>query len=56
MTKEQELFALCQKFIDKHDIWGDEMIYQSDRVIENAYEFIADICGIVGYVKHEDEE
>ncbi len=55
-TKEQELFALCQAFIKKHEIWGDEKIYQTDYVIENAYSLIADICAIVGYVKLEDEE
>ena len=56
MNKEQELFALCQKFIEKHNIWGDETIYQTDHVIENAYELIEDICNIVGYAKLEDEE
>jgi len=56
MTKEQELFTLCQKFIEKHNIWGDEMIHQTDKVIEDAYEFIEDICDIVGYIELKDEE
>lgn len=55
-TPEQELFALCQKFIEKHNIWGGEVIYQHDYVIEDAYSLIDDICDIVGYVKLEDEE
>jgi hypothetical protein len=33
-----------------------ETIYQTDRVIENAYEFIEEICNVVGYVASEDEE
>jgi hypothetical protein len=55
-TKEQQLFALCQKFIAEHNIWGGEVIYQSDYVIENAYSLIEDICNIVGYAKLEEEE
>jgi CO dehydrogenase/acetyl-CoA synthase epsilon subunit len=56
MTKEQELFELCKKFIEEQNIFCAETIYQSDRVIENAYEFIEDVCNIVGYVEDEDEE
>ncbi len=55
MTKEQELLMLCQAFINKHNIWGDEMIYQTDKVIEDAYEFIEDICKIVGYIELDNE-
>lgn len=54
MSKEKELFKLCKKFIEEQDIHCAETVYQSDRVIENAYEFIEEICNIVGYV--EDEE
>lgn len=55
-TKEQELFELCKAFIEQQNIHYAETIYQSDRIIENAYEFIEDICNIVGYVKDEDDE
>lgn len=56
MSKEAELLALCKKFIEQYNINFPEQIYQSDRVIENAYEFIEDICNIVGYKEYEDEE
>jgi len=56
MTKEQQLFELCKKFIEDQSIGCAETIYQTDWVIENAYEFIEDICNIVGYVEEEDEE
>lgn len=55
MTKSKALLELCQKFIDDNDIGCSEVIYQSDRVIENAYEFIESICDIVGYKEYEDE-
>ena len=56
MTPEQQLFALCQQFITRMNIQCPETIYQTDRVIENAYEFIEEICNVVGYVASEDEE
>ena len=48
------LYALCQKFIKDQIIICSECVYQSDRVIENAYELIEEICNIVGY--YQDEE
>lgn len=56
MNKQEELFKLCQKFIKDHNISCGECIYQQDQVIIDAYEFIGDICEIVGYVETEDEE
>lgn len=53
--KQQQLWDLCQKFINDQKISHPECVYQSDRVIENAYELIDNICDIVGYVKDEDE-
>lgn len=55
MDKNQELFELCKRFVSEQNIHCAETIYQSDRVIENAYEFIEHICNIVGYVELEDE-
>jgi hypothetical protein len=55
MSKEKQLMALCKKFIDEQDIHCGETIYQSDRVIENAYSFIEDVCNIVGYKDIDDE-
>lgn len=54
MTPEQRLFAVAQRFIQQQNIFCPETIYQSDRVIENAYEFIEQVCNIVGYVGLDD--
>ena len=56
MDKNQELFEMCKRFISEQNIHCAETIYQSDRVIEDAYEFIEHICNIVGYAELEDEE
>jgi hypothetical protein len=50
------LFLICQEFITKQRISCVEDIYQTDRVIENAYKFIDDICEEVGYYKDPNEE
>lgn len=39
------------KFIQDNDITCPETIAQTDRVIENAYAFITELCDIVGYKK-----
>ena len=45
----QALWAVCEKFILDQKISCAEIVYQTDRVIENAYEFIEDVCDVVGY-------
>lgn len=50
-----ELWKTCKGFVDEQTISCAECVYQSDRVIENAYELIEKICDIVGYWQ-EDEE
>lgn len=50
----ESLVFLCQKFIKEQKIRTPESVYQMDNVIENAYEFIEQVCDIVGY--HDDEE
>lgn len=55
-SEAYELLKLCQEFIEEQRIWDAECVYQSDRVIENAYAFIADICDIVGYCDLPDED
>ena len=49
MTKDEELESLCKKFIEDNKIYSAETIYQADRVIENAYFLIEDICKILGF-------
>lgn len=62
MSKElvmNQLFDLCEKFIKDNKIDCAETVYQSDRVIKNAYEFIQEICEIVGYdgeYEYEEDE
>lgn len=50
------LWEVCTKFIKEQDIHCAETIYQTDWVIENAYEFIEDVCEVVGYMEYEDDE
>lgn len=56
MTKEQTLWKIVEDFIKEQRIYGPETIGQSDRVIENAYDFIEDLCDVVGYWNFEDED
>lgn len=55
-SEAYELLKLCQNFIRDQRIACAEDVYQTDRVIENAYEFIEEICEIVGYVEDEDND
>lgn len=48
LTKDR-LLAHCRAFIEAQNITCAETVHQTDRVIENAYEFIEGICDIVGY-------
>lgn len=50
------LWNICAHFIEYNDISSRENVYQTDRVIESAYGFIAQICDQVGYVDYDDEE
>lgn len=54
--KQKQLLKLCEQFITEQRISCPETIHQTDRVIENAYNLIEDICDIVGYYEYEDEE
>ena len=53
---ERRLFVLCHNFIYDNEITCGETVYQTDRVSENSLECIAEICEIVGYHKHKDED
>lgn len=52
-TEKHALWKLCERFIRENNITCAEAVYQTDRVIENADEFIERICAIVGY--HTEE-
>lgn len=53
---EAKLLAIVRAFVEKHHVSCPEVIHQSDRVIENAYELIEDLCEQVGYYQYPDEE
>lgn len=56
---QEKLMALWQHveaFIENQKITCPETISQSDRVVENSYEFIEQCCNIVGYHEEEEEE
>lgn len=53
--KKDQLWDLCKKFIEDRGLGHPECIYQSDEVILNAYEFIEDVCDIVGYFEHKED-
>lgn len=45
----QALWNICKDYVEEQQISCSECVYQSDRVILGAYEFIEDICDTVGY-------
>ena len=57
LTKKEmnDLHALCLKFINDQKIACAETVFQSDHVIVAAYEFIREICDIVGYAEYNDD-
>ena len=46
-----EVLIEVQKFINKHDIFCEECIYNNDTIAEESLEFIERLCDIVGYTK-----
>lgn len=54
LQQAQALVAHCEQFIQDQRIHCAETVYQSDRVILNAYEFIEGVCDIVGYYDDPD--
>ena len=50
--KHVQLWDLCRKFVADNRISCPESVYQCDHVIEHGYEFISEVCKIVGF--HED--
>lgn len=53
---EEQLKQIVEKFIINNSITCPETIYQTDRVIINSYEFIEELCNVVGYLQIEDED
>jgi hypothetical protein len=46
---KERVFNLCKNFIIEQRIYCGETIYQSDSIIENSYNFIEDLCEVIGY-------
>jgi hypothetical protein len=53
---KDKLLQICENFIKDQRIHCAETIYQTDRVIENSYVFIQEICDLVGYMPLDDED
>jgi len=51
-----KLKAIVQNFVEKQDISSVETIYQTDRVIVNAYELIENLVEIVGYKESNEHD
>lgn len=49
-----DALRLIRAFVAKHEITCEETIFQTDRVIEDAYSFIANLVMLVGF--HKDPE
>lgn len=47
----QQLYDATFRFVKDNEIGCDEDIYQVDAVIVNAYDFISELCEIVGYAE-----
>ena len=50
-----KLYSLCKKFIEDNEITCSETIYQTDRVAQNALEFIEQVCENVGFSYSDDD-
>lgn len=56
MDKKDQLWKIVEEFISKHEIRCEEQVFQTDRIIENAYELMADMFNVVGYLPDEEGE
>lgn len=54
IEKRDKVWEICEKFMKDQEIRCVEDVHQTDRVIENAYEFIEEVCNIIGYPDEDD--
>ena len=52
----EKVLLLVHQFIEEQRITSSETVYQSEHVIENAYEFLEEICNAAGYAEDDEEE
>lgn len=55
-AEAKKLWNTCQRFIHEQVICHPETIYQCDRVVENALEFIEEVCKVVGYEEFIEDD
>jgi hypothetical protein len=51
-----DLWELCVKFIEDNKISCEESVYLHDRVAENSFVFMHEVCKVVGFLDSEDED
>lgn len=51
----RKLYALCSDFITENGIHCPEDIVQADHIIANAYDFLEEMCELIGYAEFVDE-
>jgi len=56
MKVDAELFDLCKEFIKENKISCEEDIFQNDSVQEEMLELMEQICDLIGYYDHQEEE
>jgi hypothetical protein len=56
LGKLRKLENIVVEFIEKQEISCPECVSQSDRVIENAYDFIAELCNVAGYYDDGEDD
>lgn len=56
MEALENLWNVCQEFIESHNITCEESIYQVDNNIIDSPNLVYSVCKIVGFVKFDEEE
>jgi len=54
--KAEKVLQIVESFVKDQQIHCPEVIYQSDRVIMNAYEFIDELVSIAGFLPDDKED
>ena len=54
IDRKSMLWIVCQQFIHNQNISCPEAIMQNDNVLENAPDFIEEICDLLGYSVEEE--
>ena len=55
--ERRRIYEICARFILENKISSPEAIYQMDNVNLNSFEFIEEICDVIGYadITYDDE-